>query len=226
MVHFTKPPVLWEGRPAGREIGRDQFPRVDCNPSTEWGILGEIQGAKSFTDEELKAMTDLREGAVTLKGNPVTLAGSALKAGDAAPDFKLQNTALEEISLANSAGKTRIIATIPSLDTGVCHAETKKFSEVAGTLPNAEVIVVSMDLPFGIKRWCGAEGVSNISTLSAHRCTKFGEDYGVLIKGGGLDRCLARAIFVVDPQGKLKHVEYVSEISQHPNYDAALAAAK
>jgi len=171
-------------------------------------------------------MSELREGAVTLKGNPVTLAGKALKVGDSAPDFKLQNTGLEEISLANSSGKTRLIATVPSLDTGVCHAETKRFSDEAGALSNAEVIVISMDLPFGIKRWCGAEGVANISTLSAHRCTKFGEDYGVLIKGGGLDRCLARAIFVVDPSGKLKHVEYVSEITQHPNYDAALAAAK
>jgi thiol peroxidase len=93
-------------------------------------------------------------------------------------------------------------------------------------MPNVEVLVVSMDLPFGQKRWCGAENVANVKTLSAHRGTKFGEDYGVLIEGGPLDRCLARAIFVVDPQGKLKHVEYVQEITEHPNYDAALAAAK
>ena len=171
-------------------------------------------------------MAETRSGDVTLKGNPVSLAGSALKPGAAAPDFKLQNTALEEISLASSSGKTRIIATIPSLDTPVCHAETKKFNDQAKELPNVEVLVVSMDLPFGQKRWCGAEGVASVKTLSAHRCTKFGEDYGVLISGGPLDRCLARAIFVVDPQGKLKHVEYVKEIAEHPNYDAALAAAK
>jgi len=164
--------------------------------------------------------------AVTLKGNPVELAGSLLNAGDAAPDFKLQNTALEEVTLASSAGKTRIIATIPSLDTPVCHEETKKFNEAAGELPNTEILVVSMDLPFGQKRWCGAEGVEAVSTLSAHRCTGFGEDYGVLISGGPLDRCLARAIFVVDGDGKLTHVEYVSEIAEHPDYDAALAAAK
>jgi len=171
-------------------------------------------------------MSDVREGAVTLKGNPVSLAGAALGAGAAAPDYSLQNTGLENVTLSNSAGRTRIIATIPSLDTPVCHEETKKFNEQAGNLDGVEVLVVSMDLPFGQKRWCGAEGVESVHTLSAHRCTQFGEDYGVLIKGGPLDRCLARAVFVIDPNGSLKHVEYVSEITEHPNYAAALAAAK
>lgn len=170
-------------------------------------------------------MADVRSGAVTLKGNPVDLAGPALNVGDSAPEFGLQNSALEEITLASSAGKTRIIATIPSLDTPVCHEETKKFNEQAAGLTNVEVLVVSMDLPFGQKRWCGAEGVENITTLSAHRCTQFGENYGVLISGGPLDRCLTRAVFVVDPEGKLTHVEYVSEIAEHPNYEAAIVAA-
>ncbi len=168
-------------------------------------------------------MSSVRAGAVTLKGGPVDLAGAALQAGQKAPEFSLQNQGLEEVTLGSSSGKTRIIATIPSLDTSVCHAETKKFNEKAATLPNVEILVVSMDLPFGQKRWCGAEGVEKVKTLSAHRCTKFGEDYGVLIKGGPLDRCLARAIFVVDGSGVLKHVEYVSEIAEHPNYDAAFA---
>jgi thiol peroxidase len=167
-----------------------------------------------------------RTAAVTLKGNPVDLKGRALKVGDEAPDFKLQDNALGEVTLASSSGKTRIIATIPSLDTSVCAMETKKFNDEAKKLSNAEVLVVSMDLPFGAKRWCGAEGVENVKTLSAHRCTDFGSDYGVLIEGGALDRCLARAIFVVDSSGKIKHVEYVKEISEHPNYEAALAAAK
>lgn len=171
-------------------------------------------------------MAETRAGAVTLKGGPVDLVGPELKAGDAAPDFSLQAADLSEVTLADSAGKTRIIATIPSLDTPVCHEETKKFNEQAGSLDNVEVLVVSMDLPFGQKRWCGAEGVEAVKTLSAHRCTKFGEDYGTLISGGPLDRCLARAIFVVDAENKLKHVEYVSEIAEHPNYDAAIAAAK
>lgn len=171
-------------------------------------------------------MADIRKGAVTLKGGPVDLAGPQLKAGDAAPDFTLQGQDLKDVTLASSAGKTRIVTAIPSLDTPVCHKETKLFNDKVKGLPNVQVLVVSMDLPFGQKRWCGAEGVENVTTLSAHRCTKFGEDYGVLIKGGALDRCLARAIFVVGPDNRLKHVEYVSEIANEPNYDAALAAAK
>ena len=170
-------------------------------------------------------MSNIRSGAVTLKGNPVDLAGSALAVGATAPDFSLQGADLKDVTLANSAGKVRVIATIPSLDTPVCHKETKLFNDKAKSLPNVQVLCVSMDLPFGQKRWCGAEGVENVACLSAHRCTKFGEDYGVLIKGGALDRCLTRAIFVVGADNKIKHVEYVSEIANEPNYDAALAAA-
>jgi len=171
-------------------------------------------------------MADIRSGAVTLKGGPVDLAGPELKVGDAAPDFKLQGADLSDATLESTAGKTRIIATVPSLDTPTCHTETKKFNETAATMDNVEVLCVSMDLPFGQKRWCGAEGVENVTCLSAHRCTKFGEDYGVLISGGPLDRVLARAVFVISPEGKLTHVEYVSEIANEPDYDAALAAAK
>jgi thiol peroxidase len=156
----------------------------------------------------------------------VDLAGPSLKAGDKAPDFALQGTDLGEVTLKSSSGKTRIVATVPSLDTPVCHEETKRFNQEAAKLPNVEVLVVSMDLPFGQKRWCGAEGVDKVKTLSAHRCGKFGEEYGVLIKGGPLDRCLARAIFVVGPDDKLKHVQYVGEITEHPNYEAALQSAK
>lgn len=167
-----------------------------------------------------------RVAAVTLKGNPVDLKGPELKVGAAAPDFTLQDNGLGEVTLASSAGKTRIIATIPSLDTSVCHAETKKFNDAAKTLTNVEVLVVSMDLPFGAKRWCGAEGVETVKTLSAHRCNEFGYDYGVLIAGGPLDRCLTRAVFVVDASGVVKYAEYCKEIAEHPNYDAVLAAAK
>jgi thiol peroxidase len=171
-------------------------------------------------------MSEVRKGAVTLKGNPVSLAGKALAVGSKAPEFSLQSNALEEITLASSHGKTRIIATVPSLDTAVCQLETKKFNEQAASLPNVEILVVSMDLPFGQKRWCGAENVDKIKTLSAHRCTKFGEDYGVLIQGGPLDRCLCRAVFVIDGSDHVKYAEYCSEIADHPNYDAVLAAAK
>jgi thiol peroxidase len=171
-------------------------------------------------------MANVRKGAVTLKGNPVDLAGAALAVGATAPEFSLQNNGLEEVTLGSSSGKTRIIVTIPSLDTSVCHMETRKFNEQASSLTNAEILVISMDLPFGQKRWCSAEGVDQVKTLSAHRCGKFGEDYGVLITGGPLDRCLTRAVFVVDGTGTITYAEYCSEITEHPNYDAVLAAAK
>jgi thiol peroxidase len=163
---------------------------------------------------------------VTLKGNPVQLSGTELKAGQKAPDFKLQSNALEEVTLADSKGKTRIIATVPSLDTAVCHAETKRFNDEAAKLSGVQVYCVSTDLPFGQKRWCGAENVENVACLSDHRDVSFGKAYGVLINGGKLDRCLARAVFVIGPDDAIRHVEYCPEIAEHPNYDAVLAAAK
>ncbi|MFP6768022.1 MAG: thiol peroxidase [Planctomycetaceae bacterium] len=170
-------------------------------------------------------MTTIRTGANTLKGNPIDLAGGELKVGDAAPDFNLQNNSLEDVTLGTFEGKTLLIATVPSLDTPVCHAETKKFNE-AEKPENSNVLVVSTDLPFGQQRWCGAESVEDVVTLSAHRSSEFGESYGVLISGGPLDQCLARAIFVVNDAGILTHVEYVTEVTEHPDYDAALAAAQ
>ncbi|WP_437186133.1 thiol peroxidase [Planctomicrobium sp. SH668] len=163
---------------------------------------------------------------VTLKGNPVTLAGPELKVGAQAPDFTLQSAALEDVTLASSAGKTRVIVTVPSLDTSVCALETKRFNDEAAKLENAVVLVVSTDLPFGQKRWCGSEGVENVQTLSDHRTAEFGKSYGVLIAGGGLDRCLARAVFVVNAAGTVTYSEYVAEIASHPDYDAVLAAAR
>jgi thiol peroxidase len=164
--------------------------------------------------------------AVTLKGNAVTLSGSEVKVGQSAPDFKLQKADLGDYTLASSAGKTRIIASVPSLDTPVCDLETKRFNEEAAKLSNVEVVCVSMDLPFGQKRWCGASSVDKVVCVSDHRDGSFGKNYGVLISGGPLDRVLCRAIFVVGTDNKVKHVEYVKEITEHPNYEAALAAAK
>lgn len=171
-------------------------------------------------------MSNVRKGAVTFKGGPLDLRGPELAVGQHAPDFQLQNQSLEDVGLASSEGKTRIIVTVPSLDTSVCSAESKRFDDELAALPGVEVLVVSMDLPFAQKRWCGAEGANRITTLSAHRDAKFAEDYGVLIDGGPLDRCLARAVFVVDGAGTLKHVEYVKEVAEHPNYEATLAAAR
>ena len=163
---------------------------------------------------------------VTLKGNPVNLVGNEVKVGDKAPDFKTQKTDLSDYSLSSSSGKTRILYSIPSLDTPVCDAETRRFNEEAAKIPGVEISCISMDLPFAMKRWCGAAGVDKVTTSSDHRDGSFGKAYGVLIDGGPFDRVHARAVFVVGPDDKVKHVEYVSEIANHPDYDAALAAAK
>ncbi|MGE5819742.1 MAG: thiol peroxidase [Deltaproteobacteria bacterium] len=164
---------------------------------------------------------------VMFKDKPVTLLGNEVKVGQIAPDFKVQKSAdLSDYTLTSSAGKIRIIATVPSLDTPVCDLETKRFNEEASKLPNVEIVCISMDLPFAQKRWCGASNVDKVITASDHREASFGKNYGVLISGGPLDRVLARAVFVVGTDNKLKHVEYVSSIGEHPNYDAALTAAK
>ncbi|MFY9558268.1 MAG: thiol peroxidase [Blastocatellia bacterium] len=163
---------------------------------------------------------------VTFKGNPVSLTGSEVKVGDTAPDFKIQKSDMSEYSLGSSAGKTRVILTVPSLDTPVCDTETKRFNEEASKIPGVEIACISMDLPFAMKRWCAATGVDKIVTASDHRDASFGEKYGVLIKGGPLDHLHARAVFVVGPDDKVKYTEYVSDIASQPDYDAALAAAK
>ncbi|MBY0589193.1 thiol peroxidase [bacterium] len=163
---------------------------------------------------------------ITLKGNPVTIKGPDLKVGDKAPDFQVQGTDMADITLASTAGKTRIVCSVPSLDTSVCSIETKKFNEKAAEIPGVEILVISTDLPFAMKRWCGAEGVDKVHCASDHRDASFGEKYGVLIGAGPLTRCLARAIFVIGPDDKLKHVEYVAEIASEPDYAQALAVAK
>ncbi|HKX32530.1 MAG TPA: thiol peroxidase [Blastocatellia bacterium] len=164
---------------------------------------------------------------ITFKGNPITLLGEEVKAGQPAPDFKMQKSAdLSDYTLATSAGKTRIFLAIPSLDTPVCDAETRRFNEEAAKIPNVEIVCVSMDLPFAQKRWCGAAGVEHVLTVSDHRDASFGKNYGVLVSGGPLDRLHARAIFVLGPDNKVKYSEYVKEIAEHPNYEAAIAAAQ
>ncbi len=163
---------------------------------------------------------------VTFKGNPVSLSGNEIKVGQTAPDFKTQKSDMSDYTLRTSSGKTRILLSVPSLDTPVCDAETRRFNEEAAKLSGVEIVCVSMDLPFAQKRWCGAAGVDKVITVSDHREASFGQNYGVLISGGPLDRLLARAVFVIGPDDKIKHVEYVKEIAEHPDYEAALAAAR
>lgn len=163
---------------------------------------------------------------VALQGNPLALEGVALNVGDKAPDFTLQSGALQDITLADYAGKTLILSVVPSVDTGVCAIQTKRFNAEAAQLPDSvAVLTVSTDLPFAQGRFCGAEGVDKIQSASDHRDVNFGKAYGVLIAEGALARILTRAIFVVNPEGVLTHVEYVSEVTNEPNYDAALSAA-
>lgn len=160
----------------------------------------------------------------TFKNNPVTLIGNEVKVGDTAPDFKVLANDLSEVTLKDSQGKVRLFSVVPSLDTGVCDAQTRKFNEVAANLGGDVVIyTVSMDLPFAQKRWCGAAGIDQVITVSDHRTGSFGEAYGVLIEEL---RLLTRSIFVVDQNDKVTYVEYVPEATTHPNYDAAIEAVK
>src|SRR5579884_2913897 len=164
-----------------------------------------------------------RAGATTMRGNPLTLIGPELKPGDTAPDFNVVDSSLKPVTLKDTGNHVRIISVVPSLDTPVCDAQTKRFNEEASKLPDVDIITVSMDLPFAQKRWCGAFGVDKVKMLSDHRDGSFGAAYGTLIKDL---RIMSRAIFVVDPQNTLRHVEYVKEVGDHPNYEAALSAAK
>lgn len=164
-----------------------------------------------------------RRGAVTFKGNPLTLVGPELKAGSKAPEFEALAQDLSAVTLSRFKGKTLLISVTPSLDTPICDQQAKRFNEEAAKLPNVQILNVSVDLPFAQKRWCGASNVERIMTLSDHRETSFGRAYGTLVKEL---RLLSRAVFVVDAGGTVRYVEYVPEIASHPNYDAALAAVR
>ena len=152
-----------------------------------------------------------------------SLIGPELKVGDKAPDFNLIDSALQPINLAATGNGVRIFSVVPSLDTPVCDMQTKRFNDESGKLGGVTIYTVSMDLPFAQKRWCGAFGVDHVKMLSDHRDGSFGQAFGTLIKEL---RIMSRAIFVVDKNNVVRHVEYVKELSEHPNYDAALAAAR
>jgi thiol peroxidase len=158
-----------------------------------------------------------------MRGNPLTLVGPELKAGDAAPDFSVIDSSLQPVNLEKTGKNTRIFSVVPSLDTPVCDAQTKRFNEAATQLQGVDIYTVSMDLPFGQRRFCNSFALDNVKMLSDHRDASFGTAYGTLIKEL---RILSRAIFVVGPDNKLRYVEYVPEVGTHPNYDAALAAAQ
>jgi thiol peroxidase len=161
---------------------------------------------------------------VTMKGNPLTLTGELPQTGKAAPDFTVLDNDLKPTSLGDLKGRVAIICSVPSLDTSVCDTETRKFNEKAASLGGDIAIwTISMDLPFAQKRWCGAAGIDAVKTLSDHRDASFGKAFGVLIPDL---RLLARAVFVLDKQGVIKYSQLVSEVTDEPDYDAALKAAQ
>jgi len=169
-------------------------------------------------------MSEERTGEVTMKGNPITLLGPRINANEEAPEFTVLRNLTTPVTLSETNGKVRIILSVPSLDTPVCSLETKRFSDEAKNLGDEIlVMVVSVDTPFALNRWCAAEGVSNVQTFSDFRDRDFGRKYGVEIKDLGI---YARAAFVVDRQGEVVYSEYVSEVAQEPNYQAILEAAR
>lgn len=165
-----------------------------------------------------------RAGAVTFKGNPLTLVGEEVKVGDTAPNFTVLANDMSEVSLSTDQGKIRLLLSVPSLDTPVCDAETRRFNAEAATFPEDVVVyTVSCDLPFALSRWCGTADVKNVKTLSDHRDLSFGEAYGTWVKEL---RLLSRAVFLVDEDDAIRYVEYVPEIAEHPNYDVVVEAVR
>ena len=165
-----------------------------------------------------------RKDVIKFKGNPLTLLGTELKVGDTAPDVEVLANDLSPVKLSGFRGKVCVICTVPSLDTPVCDIQTKKFNEQATSLgDDVVVLTVSMDLPFAQARWCGSANVENVQTLSDHAKAEFGNGYGVLIKEL---RLLARTVFVVDKEGIIRYIEIVEELTNEPDYEAALKATK
>ncbi|NEX21470.1 thiol peroxidase [Thiorhodococcus mannitoliphagus] len=159
-----------------------------------------------------------------LKGNPVALSGDLPAVGAAAPDFKLVDKDLADKTLADFAGKKKLLNIVPSLDTPVCATSTKKFNEAIAGKGDAVALVISADLPFAMGRFCGAEGIDNVIGLSMMRSRNFAKDYGVLMEDGPLAGITARAVVVLDADNKVVYTQLVPEITEEPNYEAALAA--
>jgi len=169
-------------------------------------------------------MANERPNVVKMKGNPVTLLGNEVKVGDKAPDFTALAGLGAPVGLGDLKDKVKVFNVVVSVDTPVCDVQTKRFNkEAAGLGDGVEIVTLSMDLPFALKRYCAAEGIDRVKTLSDYQNASFGEAYGVLIKE---NRLLARSVFVVDKNNKVRHAEIVGEITQEPNYEAALKAVR
>ncbi len=161
---------------------------------------------------------------ITLEGNTIHTNGELPAVGSTAPDFHLVTTELNDVSLADYAGRKKLLNIVPSLDTGVCATSTKKFNDMLGSRDDVVVLVISADLPFAMGRFCGAEGTDKVVPLSMMRSRNFAKDYGVLITDGPLAGITARAVVVLDENNEVRHTELVPEIAQEPDYDSAIAA--
>lgn len=164
-----------------------------------------------------------REGVITMNGNPVTLLGKEVKVGDTAPDFNVVRKDLSPFTLQDLGDKVKLISIVPSIDTGVCDLQTIHFNEEAAKLKDVKIVTISMDLPFALKRYCAAKEIDALETLSDHRDASFGLNYGFLMEGL---RLLARGIVVIDQNNIIRYVEYVKEVTNHPDYDKAIEEVK
>ncbi len=164
-----------------------------------------------------------RTGIITMGGNPMTLLGKEIKVGDTAPDFTVLKNDLSPFSLKDVEGKVKIISVVPSIDTGVCELQTTTFNEEASKLGDVVILTISVDLPFAQSRFCAAKGIDKVITLSDHKDLSFGLNYGFVIEEL---RLLGRGIVILDKDNKVKYVEYVKEVTNHPDYDKAIEAAK
>lgn len=163
------------------------------------------------------------KGMITFGGNPLTLSGPLSKVGNLAPDFTAISKDLSPFKFSDTKGKLRVISVVPSIDTGICDAQTRRFNQEAANYNDVEIITISVDLPFALDRYCGAAGIDKIQTVSDHKDLDFGKKYGFVVDEL---RLLSRGIIIVDKDDTIKYVEYVSEIAEHPNYDKAFEELK
>ena len=164
-----------------------------------------------------------RTGYLKMKGNPLTLLGRELKVGEKAPEFQALTQDLQHFSLSDTAGKLRVVSVVPSIDTPVCDAQTRFFNQDASKFPDVAILSISVDLPFAIKRYCAAQGIENLTTLSDHKALDFGSKYGFVIEEL---RLLSRGVIVIDKDDVIRYIQYVPNVEDAPDFDSALAAVK
>lgn len=198
------------------------------NSKIQFSILGMLMAclglvSAGFGADQAGESMPRRTGVVTQAGEPLTLLGHEIKVGEKAPGFTVINNQMQPVSLSDFAGKVRIITVFPSIDTKVCAIQARQFNQRAAPLEDVQILSISVDLPFALERFCAAEGIDKVLTLSDHRQTEFGLKYGFLIEEL---RLLARGTVIVDREGVVRYVEYVPELGSEPDYDRAIAVAK